>query len=298
MKKLYEEDAASDDIFIYTDTETGNSYYFNGEKLVLLSKKPQIGVSGNKAIQDAEERARKAEIEAAGEEEESDEARNQRLARIKDAFSDKGIADEIHNETAYAKEQDVAQRNKRAQENQKNDPLRRFKLSLNDFIKNSVAETSDTTWSKFNKKYSGSGIMRPGTSKHKSGKVPLINVYFDRSGSWGPSKTAVANAAIASLDGYVKKKLINIKKYYFATEVLDYDFQGGGTDGEPVMQHILQTKPDNVIIMTDDDFDYNVSLTPATVPGGVWMLFKGGVSQKLLKALHGKKLTKMFELTD
>lgn len=300
MTKLYEEDTDTNDIFIYIDSETGNSYYFNGEKLVLLSKKPQIGGRGNKAIQDAEEKARKAEIEAEGGEEESPDVRNQRLTRIKGAFSDKNMADEIQNETAYAKEQDVAQRNIRAQEKRKNDPLRRFKLSLNDFVKNSVAETRDTTWSKFNKKYSGSGsgIMRPGTSKHKSGKVPLINVYFDRSGSWGPEKTAVADATIASLDGYVKKKLLNIKKYYFADEVLDYDFSGGGTDGEPVMQHILQTKPDNVIIMTDDDFDWRQSLTHVTVPGGVWMLFKDGVSQKLLKALHGKKLTKMFELTD
>lgn len=298
MRKLYEEDTDTNDIFIYVDTETGNSYYFNGKQLVLFSKKPQIGDHGNQDIQDVEEEERKKQIEDEGGEVESEEAKKQRISKIKGKFSDSNTADEVKNETAYAKEKDNARKQRKAQEKKNADPLRRFKLSLTDFIKNSVAEQRDSTWSKFNKKYSGSGIMRPGTSKHKTGKVPLINVYFDRSASWDAEKTAVADATIASLDKYVKKKLINIKKYYFDTEVSDVDFSGGGTDGEPVMQHILKTTPDNVIIMTDADFDWRDSLTPVTVPGGVWMLFKGGVSNVLMKALKGKKLTKMFDLAD
>ena len=55
-----------------------------------------------------------------------------------------------------------------------------------------------------------------------------------------------------------------------------------------------QTKPDNVIIMTDDDImDIDESVT---VPGAVWLLFKGGQSKNLIDHIHGKKQTNIYNL--
>ena len=74
----------------------------------------------------------------------------------------------------------------------------------------------------------------------------------------------------------------------------DPDTVGGGTEGTPIMDHIERTKPDNVIIMTDDDI--NDIESPVTVPGAVWLLFKGGISNNLIENIHGQTETKVYEI--
>ena len=70
----------------------------------------------------------------------------------------------------------------------------------------------------------------------------------------------------------------------------------GGTPAEPVFNHIQETKPDNVLIMTDDDFDDQggYDQTNTYVKGAVWLLFKGSISKSLREKLHGRKMTKTF----
>ena len=69
---------------------------------------------------------------------------------------------------------------------------------------------------------------------------------------------------------------------------------GGGTSGTPILENIRETKPDNVIIITDNDIsDCTESVT---VPGAVWFLFVDGVSYNLKEHLSGKRLTKSFEI--
>lgn len=174
-------------------------------------------------------------------------------------------------------------------------PLTKFTESLTKFIRDELARGRQDSWSHINKKYVYSGLLRPGSTWQGKNKVPLINVYFDRSGSWTTEKTEKGAQAIATLNRYVTRGEIKLKLYYFNTRVMDTDPGGhGGTDGQPIMDHIQQTKPNNVIILTDSDI--SDIRTDVSVPGAVWMLFYGGRSRNLMEHLHGKKLTKYFDI--
>lgn len=316
--KLFEE---TKDVHIYMDDSTGKYYYFNGKKLVLLGSKPQIGDTGSDDFQRKEEEERKKQIEKEREEdrrerdefsppstsgdsssedgEEDEDARLKRLNRIKDLLNDKDTASRISGEAEDKVDKERMAKATRDLRKYSNSALSKFKESLQGFIKKEIGEVKNSSWAKINKKYAGTGTIKPGTSKHATGKVPLINVYFDRSGSWDSEKTKVGEQAIGTLNNYVRQGKLKIDLYYFNNDVFSNDRSGngwGGTNPVPVMNHINATKPDNVIIMTDSDFDWYDDFPSATVPGGVWMLFKGGVSRKLQERLKGKKLTKSFEL--
>ena len=174
-------------------------------------------------------------------------------------------------------------------------PLTKFTESLTKFIRDELARGRQDSWSHINKKYVYSGLLRPGSTWQGKNKVPLINVYFDRSGSWTSEKTEKGAQAIATLNRYVTRGEIKLKLYYFNTRVMDTDPGGhGGTAGQPILDHIQQTKPNNVIILTDSDI--GDCTTDVSVPGAVWMLFYGGRSINLMEHLHGKKLTKYFDI--
>lgn len=304
------------DVHIYMDDRTGNYYYYDGSKLVLMGTKPQIGDKGNQELQDKEEEERKQQIEKEKEEEkqngdsdsndssdkgngssndEDEDSKLNRLKRIKDLLGDKDTAEKISGEAEEKVTKERLAKASKELTKYKNSPLNKFKESLQSFIKKEIGEVKSSSWSKINKKYAGTGTIKAGTSKHASGKIPLINVYFDRSGSWDSSKTRVGEQAIATLNNYVRQHKLKIDLYYFNTEIHSTDPGGrGGTLGTPILEHIKQTKPDNVIVMTDDDI--GDCRETVTVPGAVWLLFKGGVSMNLQEHLKGKKLTKSFEL--
>ena len=67
---------------------------------------------------------------------------------------------------------------------------------------------------------------------------------------------------------------------------------GGGTIGTPIIKHIEETKPMNVIVITDSDITDIQSLK--TVPGAVWMLFYGSKSDNLIQNLRGKKESRWY----
>ena len=218
-----------------------------------------------------------------------------RVNDLKKALKD--LKNSIMEETEEAKDKEAIA--KRAQDlaKYKETPLSRFADSLNNFIKNEVATGRGKSWSRINKKYSGTGLIKAGTSRLASDKVPLINVYFDRSGSWNAQKSAKGAQAIATLNKYVTRGQIKINLYYFSNNVHSIEQQAlneGGTNGQPILDHIEATKPDNVIILTDSDIDDCRSYV--TVPGGVWMLFYEGRSQNLMNHLKGRKLTKYFDI--
>ena len=112
------------------------------------------------------------------------------------------------------------------------------------------------TWNVVNRTHFGSGILAPAIAKQSKFEVPLINVYFDRSGSFSgyPQKTLRAEQAISSLNKYVKEGKLKIDLYYASTAVFksrkEAEEKGGGMDADPVIEHIKQTKPTNVIILT------------------------------------------------
>ena len=221
--------------------------------------------------------------------------RAERIAKIKRALSDLTKAEEAKRESTSSIIKEKAVKAEKNLNKYRQSSLTRFTESLNKFIRDQIARARNASWSHINKKYVYSGLLRPGTSSSARGNVPLINVYFDRSGSWDSDKTEKGKQAISTLNKYVTRGEIVLKLYYFNDKILDVDPGGrGGTYGEPIMEHIRQTKPNNVIVLTDSDI--SDIRTPVQVPGAVWLLWYGGKSENLAKNLSGKQLTKEFRI--
>lgn len=228
---------------------------------------------------------------------ESDSEIEARLNRIKKLLNDVNIQAKIVSEAETKVDAERAAAAAKDADIYKNTPIKRFRDNLNKFIKNQIETGRGLSWSRVNKKYSDSGLIRPGSTRLAQTKVPLINVYFDRSASWGDNKTKVGEQAIGTLNQYVQRHEIKINLYYFSENVHSDKASAeaeGNTYGQPILNHIEETKPDNVIVMTDSDI--KDCRSDVTVPGAVWFLFKGGRSQNLVDHLHGKTETKEFEL--
>ncbi len=177
-------------------------------------------------------------------------------------------------------------------------PLVRFTLDLNNFIKKQTDDDRDYTWTKFNNSALMVGLIKPGVTEYAEKNIPEINVYWDVSGSFSsPAKTEGARRAIATLQKYVRDKKIKIKTWYFANRVSSTEQNaGGGTEGQPILDHIQATKPTNVIVITDSDI--SDCRTPTTVPGAVWFLFYDGESKNLREYLRGKLETRAYLIYD
>lgn len=220
-----------------------------------------------------------------------------KVEKIKKAFDDVRNKQDIDAEDREAIRKEKAAKQAKDYEKYKQSPIIKFKDSLNKFIKDQIATGRGKTWTRFSKKYASSGLIRPGTSRLAQSYVPLINVYFDRSGSWDSSKTEEGAKAISTLNKYVNHGQLKIKLYYFSNNVHSEEqdaINEGGTDGQPILDHIEATKPTNVIILTDSDIDDCYS--DVTVPGGVWLLFYGGRSQNLIDHIKGRTVTKIIDM--
>lgn len=221
--------------------------------------------------------------------------KSERIKKIKEILSDLGKGEQILSESASAVQKDKAAKAAKDAQKYRSSPLTKFTESLNKFIRDAVARARNNSWAHINKKYVNSGLLRPGQSYSARGNVPLINVYFDRSGSWDKEKTLKGQEAIATLNRYVIRGEIKLNLYYFNTEVGSVDMGGsGGTRGEPILQHILQTKPNNVIVLTDDDI--SDCRSNVIVPGAVWFLWYGTDHNQIADYLSGKQLTKEFRI--
>ena len=177
-------------------------------------------------------------------------------------------------------------------------PLVRFTLDLNNFIKKQTEDYRDYTWTRFNNAALMVGLIKPGITDYAEKNIPEINVYWDVSGSFSnPAKTEGARRAIATLQKYVRDKKIKIKTWYFANRVSSTEQNaGGGTEGQPILDHIQATKPANVIVITDSDI--SDCRTPTTVPGAVWFLFYDSESKNLREYLRGKLETRSYLVYD
>ena len=230
-----------------------------------------------------------------------------RIKDIKKAFDD--LKSSIQTETDNAIKQDKAKNaqaevEKRLANLQKynNTPIKRFSASLANFIKNATYAGRGLSWGRFSKKYANSGLIKPGIGRNSLTKIPTINVYYDRSGSWDATKTAQGDQVISTFKNYVKQGKLKINLFYFSNNVHTDEAAAraeGCTYGQPILNHIEQTKPDNVIIMTDSDI--SDCRGQVVVPGTVWLLFvmrgnRPDRSQNLIDNLKGKRTTQIFDI--
>ena len=219
-----------------------------------------------------------------------------RVQKIADFFNDASIRSQIIKEAEAPVKKERADKAAKAEMEYRKDPLRNFKISLNDFIATQLRVQRDRSTTRTDPSYEDTDFLIMGMDRVEKYTKPIINVYHDVSASFkDESKTKAAMSAIASLNEYKKKDKIDIEYYFFADWVSKSKSdaeKGWGTRGEPILQHIAQTKPTNVIIITDSDIDDCVSTS--VVPGAVWMLFYETVSQNLIDHIRGKKKTKTF----
>jgi hypothetical protein len=172
-------------------------------------------------------------------------------------------------------------------------------------------EVQDDTWSAINRRYSGTGVLKQGQRKSElpDRKIPIIDFYFDCSGSWGPDDIEVGKKAVSTLVDMEEKGQIKINIYYFSNHVFN-DMQSalseGGTQAwNDIVKNVISTQATNVIIMTDSDmedwWEGSRSGKPAlkyTVPGYVWYLWRDGQSApRLPRDLKGRGGVQQFSFS-
>lgn len=249
-----------------------------------------------KKLDDIEKKSGDGPIDSSAEQR-AKEKLAERVQEIKDAFADVKRQANLEAESSSAKRKEKAAAEARHIDRVRGSGISQFKLNLNKFIADQVEEEEVDTYARENPAYADGEFILPGRISKEEKHIPIINVYWDVSPSFNdPQKTASARNAIATLNQYVRNGDIEIHTYYFAGRVSDTESGVGfGTAGEPVAQHIQQTKPDNVIIITDSDTSFDL-IPYTTVPGAVWMLFYDGRSEAMMKNIRGKKQNKYFDI--
>ena len=172
-------------------------------------------------------------------------------------------------------------------------------------------EIQDDTWSAINRRYSGTGVLKQGQRKMDlpDKKIPIIDFYFDCSGSWGADDIAVGKKAVNALVEMEEKGQIKINIYYFSNHVFN-DMQSaldeGGTQAwNEIVKNVIATQATNVIVMTDSDmedwWEGSNSGKPAlryTVPGYVWYLWRDGDNApRLPRDLRGRGGVQQFSFS-
>ena len=222
-----------------------------------------------------------------------------RIQRIADAVEKASKDKDLETEANISKVKEVQAKQLAKETRHSTSALSQFRSSLNKMIANQIEDEEEETYARENPAYADEDeFILPGKLVRDVKKIPIINVYWDVSGSFmDPAKTKAAREAIATLQKFEKAGEIETHTYYFADTVSDTRTGAGmGTSAYPVVQHIIQTEPDNVIIITDSDTS-DQPLPSVTVPGAVWMLFYGGRSNALMNNVRGKKDNKYYDIS-
>lgn len=171
-------------------------------------------------------------------------------------------------------------------------------------------ETRDDSWSAISRRNSGLGVLRQGQKINElpDKKIPVIDFYFDQSGSWEESDIKIGEKAVQSLAEMEANGQIKINVYYFAdtvhTDASSARREGGTSAWNEIVKNVIATQATNVIIMTDWDMEhhwYPGSQPPLkyTVPGYVWYLWKNGENApRLPRDLKGRGGVQQFSFND
>lgn len=172
-------------------------------------------------------------------------------------------------------------------------------------------EIQDDSWSAINRRHGGTSVLQPGKKIQElpDKKIPVIDFYFDQSGSWSERDLRVGEEAVARLADMEEKGQIKINIYYFAnhvyTDAQSARWEGGTMAWNDIVKNIITTQATNVIIMTDGDmedrwekcWDNGVALN-YTVPGYVWYLWRDGENApRLPRDLKGRGGTQQFSFS-
>lgn len=170
-----------------------------------------------------------------------------------------------------------------------------------------INEVPDDSWSAINRRYSGSGVLQPGKKIQEvpDAKIPVIDFYFDCSGSWDDRDIAVGQKAVDALAEMEHDGKIKVNVYYFANNVHSSSGPARNEVGtrawNEIIKNIVVTNATNVIIMTDSDMEdwwTGPAALKHTVPGYVWYLWRNGENApRLPRDLKGRGGTQQFSFS-
>ncbi len=165
-------------------------------------------------------------------------------------------------------------------------------------------ENRDSSWSSISRRNSGVGVLQQGKKVQElsNKKIPVIDFYFDQSGSWDEDDIKVGEKAVQCLADMEEKGDIKINVYYFAnhvhTDAQSARNEGGTRAWNDIIKNVISTQATNVIIMTDSDMENWWSGDTAlsyTVPGYVWYLWRNGINApRLPRDLKGRGGVQQF----
>ena len=170
-------------------------------------------------------------------------------------------------------------------------------------------EVQDDTWSALNRRHSGAGVLQPGKRIQElpNKKIPVIDFYFDCSGSWDDSDIAVGKRAVSKLADMEADGQIKVNIYYFSDDVYpdaETARAHGSTSGwNEIVKNVISTQATNVIVMTDSDMEdwwepRSKAPLKYTVPGYVWYLWRDGDNApRLTRDLKGRGGTQQFSFS-
>ena len=245
--------------------------------------------------------------QAAGDE----ETKEEKAARVRDELLNDAeeILADIKKDTEMRKvkaaqkaKRDELAKIKKAAQDKKDNTIINIAEFENDLVKAikdqlKMAKNAEDTFQKPNATYAGTKYVMPGQKILEKRLKPVINIYFDVSGSISDSALNRAVKALSQLDLLVKKKLVDFKIYYFADNVTpNRDEAYGATRAFPViLQHLKSTRANNAIIITDSDFDRQTDWTECslvTLKGCIWWMWHGRSiaveARKYIKGVRGK----------
>lgn len=301
------------DIYLYRDINTGKEYYYDGTKYI------EYGSQSDNSYydwSDHDEDAFSQEDEAEAERGDAiydtqgrnitkmDPSDNEESSNKFDA--DKIFSDSKDELTKSLRQQQREKEMKKKAAVKKSDhfatSVQKLEFDINRLVKQEVAKVRKDTWAKYNAKTDGT-YFKPGRRKvRQEGAKPSLYVFFDQSSSWSDADVQVGMQVLQGIQQkYVKSGLLDLKIFYFADDVHADAASAraeGSTSALPKILDLIRAyKPMNVLIMTDDDFDFfsrSQQLSSVIIPGGVFRVWKRSTSSVLMNVLKGKMLTKDY----
>ena len=215
-------------------------------------------------------------------------------AKVGQWSTDPKTLKELEDEDDVALEKDFRKEKAREKENTKYakvGTLDEFKINFYNAIKHQVEMVIQEyqSYNEINAEYESEDVIMKAdlTQEIPEEVIPVIDIYFDVSGSWYPEDIEIGKKAIATVKEFEDAGEIKLNIFYFSNGVSNTfestrALYGTGTHGwREVLKNIKATDAQNIMIMTDDDIEYLGSAKQGPtcrVDGCVWFLWKNGLA--------------------
>lgn len=185
--------------------------------------------------------------------------------------------------------------------------LEAFEATLYSCINDQVdmVDDNEKSWSALDRRHEDDPTIFNKGVKHiefEEESYPILNVYFDQSGSWSDYEVKIGQKAIATLAQFEEDGKLHLNPFYIsAAGVCDTAAaarrEGGAEGWHACLQHIVSSGANNVVILSDSDLDsFEWSNRPTgnngrvVVDGCVWWLWKNNRrSKKAVQELVGRQ---------